>query len=61
METPIKRKIFKLGGSSVITLPPGWRELIERETGGKLVEVAVEVDKILKIYPIVDGRILREE
>lgn len=58
---PIRRKIFRLGNSDVITLPASWRQLVEKETGKRVTEVAIEINTVLKIYPIVDGVILREK
>ena len=49
---PLKRPIFKIGGSRAITLPKSWLELIERETGKPVKEIAMEVDGKLTIEPI---------
>ena len=39
--------------SKAICLPKSWIELIERENGCKITEVAIEVDGVLKVSPIV--------
>jgi antitoxin component of MazEF toxin-antitoxin module len=48
---PLIRKIVPIGGSKAVTLPKSWLDHIERETGRKVVEVAVEVDGTLRIMP----------
>ena len=52
MKMPIIRKIIGVGSSKAVTIPKSWLELIERETGFEILEVAVEVDKVLTISPI---------
>ncbi len=47
------RKIFNLGDSEGITLPKGWLDNIQRETGTRPTEVTIEVDGILKITPVI--------
>jgi antitoxin component of MazEF toxin-antitoxin module len=49
---PIKRKICKIGTGLAIFLPKSWVELL-RERYGDVEAVAIEVDEILKIAPIV--------
>jgi antitoxin component of MazEF toxin-antitoxin module len=51
-KTPIIRKIMKLGCSKGITLPKSWLEFLERQYGSAIEEVAVEVDRVLIISPI---------
>ena len=54
IELPIIRKLIAFGNSSKgITLPKSWLELIEKETGKTVKEVAVEVDEFLTIQPII--------
>ena len=48
----ILRKVTRIGTSKFVSLPKGWLDLIERETGKSLKEVAVEVNGCLKIRPI---------
>lgn len=49
---PIIRKIIQVGTSKAVSLPKSWLQLIERETGKPIKEVAVEVNGILTITPI---------
>jgi antitoxin component of MazEF toxin-antitoxin module len=49
---PIIRKVIGVGGSKAVSIPRSWLELIERETGQKVTEVAMEVDRVLTISPI---------
>jgi antitoxin component of MazEF toxin-antitoxin module len=49
---PIIRKIITVGTSKAVSLPKSWLEYLERESGQKITEVAVEVDKVLTISPI---------
>jgi len=49
---PIIRKIIQVGTSKAVSLPKSWLELIERETGKPVKEVAVEVNGVLIIKPI---------
>ena len=50
---PIIRKVIHIGGSHGITSPKDWLNWIERETGKKVLEVAIEVNGVLKITPII--------
>jgi len=50
---PIIRKIISVGDAKGITLPKSWLEWIERETGIPPKEVIVEIDRFLKIEPII--------
>jgi len=52
MKLPLIRKIVPIGGSRGITLPKSWLELIQREEGMEITEVAVEVDNVLTVKPI---------
>lgn len=49
---PIVRKVMNLRTSKAICLPKSWLEYAERESGSKITEVAIEVDRILTITPI---------
>jgi hypothetical protein len=49
---PIKRKICKIGTGLAIFLPKSWVELL-RERYGDVEAVAIEVDEVLKVIPIV--------
>jgi antitoxin component of MazEF toxin-antitoxin module len=51
---PIVRKIIPVGKTSkAVIIPKSWLELYERETGQQIREVKVEVNKILKIQPVI--------
>ena len=52
-QVPIIRKVIQVGTSKAVSLPKSWLELIERETGKSIKEVAVEVNGILTIRPII--------
>jgi len=49
---PIKRKICKIGTGYAIFLPKSWLDLIE-ERHGPVKEVAIEVNDVLKVAPII--------
>ena len=49
---PIIRKIIQVGTSKAVTIPKGWLEYLRKETGCDVTEVAIEVDRVLKIMPI---------
>jgi len=49
---PIIRKVITAGGSRAVTLPKSWLEYFEKETGYKIETVAVEVNRELRITPI---------
>ncbi len=44
---------MEVGDSRVITLPKSWLEYAERESGVEIKEVAIEVDKVLVVSPII--------
>jgi len=46
------RKIFEIGNSRAIIIPKGWLDFYEKDTGQKIVEVAIEVNKVLTIEPV---------
>jgi len=52
---PIKRKICKIGTGLAVFLPKSWIQLIE-EKHGPIEAVTIEVDNVLTIAPIVNGR-----
>ena len=49
---PLKRKVCRIGSGFAVFLPKTWLELIEREAGKPIKEVAMEVDGKLTIEPI---------
>jgi len=50
---PIIRRVFQIGHGKAITLPKSWLKYFERELGFEIKEVAIEVDRILKIEPYI--------
>jgi antitoxin component of MazEF toxin-antitoxin module len=56
---PIKRKIFSIGDSKAITLPKSWIEIIEKQIGKPLEEVAMEVNSVLTISPLIEGKLVK--
>jgi hypothetical protein len=53
---PIVRKLLQVGDSKGITLPKSWIEFFEKETGQRIIEVAIEVDRVLTISPIMSKK-----
>lgn len=53
---PIIRKVIELGHSKAITIPKSWFEYLRRQTGIDITEVSIEVNKILKISPILQRK-----
>jgi len=49
---PIVRKVIEVGHSKAVCLPKGWLEYLEKHHGRAITEVAIEVDCVLKIAPI---------
>lgn len=49
---PLVRKVIVVGGSRAITLPKDWLEYYEKVEGKPIEEVAIEVNKVLKIMPL---------
>lgn len=53
---PITRKLINIGASSRgICLPKSWIEYVEKESGRRVLEVAIEVNGDLKISPILEA------
>jgi len=50
---PLIRKIMNLGTCKAITIPKTWLDYLERETGQEITEIALEVDRVLTISPII--------
>jgi len=50
---PLIRKIIVVGGSKAVTIPKHWLEYYEKEFGKPIENVAVEVNGILKIKPLI--------
>jgi hypothetical protein len=53
-KVPLRRKICKIGTGLAVFLPKSWIDLL-REKYGEIEAVAIEVDEILKISPIIKG------
>jgi|GEM_PF-4956662 hypothetical protein len=49
---PIVKKIVEIGGSKAVFLPKSWLEFWEQKHGCKIEKIAMEVNTVLKIYPI---------
>jgi len=56
MYMPIIRKIVQVGTSRAVIIPKSWLQFYEKQTGQPVTEVAVEVNKILKIKPILNNK-----
>ena len=52
MEMPIIRKVIDIGHSKGITIPKSWFEYFRKETGVEVTEVTMEVNRILKVSPV---------
>ena len=50
---PLIRKIIVVGGSKAVTIPKDWLEYYEKEFGKPIENVAVEVNEVLKIMPLI--------
>jgi len=51
---PIIRKIIEVGKTSkAIIIPKSWLEYYERQQGQTIDTVAIEVNRVLKITPII--------
>jgi len=54
---PIIRKIIEVGKTSKgIILPKSWLEYYEKETGEKIEKVAMEVNRVLTITPLLEKK-----
>jgi hypothetical protein len=55
IKTPIIRKVIKAGPNSfAVTLPKTWLDFLERQTGVRVTEVALEVDGKITIEPLLN-------
>lgn len=52
---PIVRKVFEIGDSKAITLPKSWLKYYEEKAQHEIREVEIEVNRELKIRPIIKG------
>lgn len=52
VKMPIIRKVIQVGTSKAVSLPKSWLEWLKREYGVEVTEVAVEVNRVLTIQPI---------
>jgi len=54
---PIVRKIIDVGKTSkAVIIPKSWLEFYEKQKGQPIESVAIEVNKILKISPLIEER-----
>jgi antitoxin component of MazEF toxin-antitoxin module len=49
---PMIRKLTTIGDSRGVTLPKSWIEYYEKESGCKITEVAMEVNAVIIIRPV---------
>ena len=50
---PLVRKIIDAGKTSkAVIIPKSWLEFYEKQNGCKITEVAIEVNGVLKVSPI---------
>jgi len=52
---PIVRKVFEIGDSKAITLPKSWLKYYEEKAQHEIREVEIEVNRELKIKPVIRG------
>jgi len=57
---PIRRKIRKVGTGLAVFLQKSWVQLLE-EKHGKVEAVSIEVNGVLKVKPILDRRLPKNE
>jgi len=51
---PIIRKIIPIGKTSrAVIIPKSWLQFFEQEAGQPILNVAIEVNRVLKITPII--------
>jgi hypothetical protein len=50
---PLIRKVIEVGTSRAVTIPKDWLEFYEKQFGKPIEEVAIEVNKVLKIMPLI--------
>lgn len=50
---PIIRKIIQLGTSKAVSLPKTWLDWIKREYGIEVTEVAMEVNHVIILQPVI--------
>jgi antitoxin component of MazEF toxin-antitoxin module len=53
---PIIRKVVEIGNSKAVFIPKSWFEYYEKETGQKIIKVAIEVNRVLKIEPLIEKK-----
>lgn len=54
---PIIRKIIDAGKTSkAVIIPKSWLQYFERQTGKPIEHVAIEVNRVLKITPILEKK-----
>lgn len=54
---PLIKKIFSVGPTSkAIVIPKSWLTYYEQQTGQKITELAMEVDRVLVVQPILSRK-----
>ncbi len=55
--SPLIKKIFKVGiASKAVIIPKSWLTYYEQQTGQKITELAMEVDRVLIVQPILSRK-----
>ena len=52
MKMPIIRKIIQVGSSKAVSIPISWLKFYEEQNGCEIKKVAMEVNDVLTIRPI---------
>jgi hypothetical protein len=50
---PLIRKVIEVGTSRAVTIPKDWLDFYEKQFGKPIEEVAIEVNEVLKIMPLI--------
>ncbi len=57
---PMIRKVMVVGNSRAVSIPKGWLEYYEKQSGQQIREVAVDVNGALKIEPVIPKEPLKK-
>jgi antitoxin component of MazEF toxin-antitoxin module len=52
---PLIRSIIDLGNSKAVTIPKSWIDNYEKESGAKITEIAMEVNGVIIIRPVLQN------
>jgi len=53
---PIIRKVIEVGNSKAVCIPKSWFEYYEEKTGQRISKVTIEVNRVLKIKPLLQKK-----